>query len=754
MGSRKVTDTPKSKAKAPKVLSKGEKREKPKKPTQESEGSVGPLQLDATEATPQSKFPRTTGKSSAGKKMFELVTEFKPSGDQPRAIEEIKDGFARGLNHQTLLGVTGSGKTFTMAHTIANLNEPALILAPNKTLAAQLYTEFKELFPNNAVEYFVSYYDYYQPEAYIPTTDTFIEKDSAINEQIDRMRHSATRSLFDRKDVIIVSSVSCIYGLGSPEAYEGMMIQLVANTEMKRDHLIRELVRIQYQRNNVDFSRGTVRVRGDVVEIFPPYEEERAVRIEFFGDFIERISWMDPLTGEVLGEIDQIGIYPGSHYATGDDNIKRAMGTIRDELRERLQQFQKEIKLLEAQRLEQRTLYDIEMMEQMGFCPGIENYSRHMTGRGPGAPPPTLLEYFPKNFVTFIDESHVTVPQIGGMYRGDRARKMNLVEHGFRLPSALDNRPLNFQEFEALMDKVVYVSATPGKYELEKSQGMIVEQIIRPTGLIDPEVEVRPVRHQVDDLLKEIRDRVKKKERVLITTLTKRSAEDLSEYYESLGIKVKYLHSDIDTMERMEIIRDLRLGVFDVLIGINLLREGLDIPEVSLVAITDADKEGFLRSERSLIQTIGRAARNINGRVILYADSITESMEKAMGETSRRRTIQAKHNLDNGITPASVKKKIQAGMGNLFDGNPAASLGQEPKKVLSLYDQFSDKPEALQKEIVNLRKKMKKAAESLDFEAAAKIRDEVKRLQILELNMQSGSIEKDTDQVLDGKTKE
>jgi excinuclease ABC subunit B len=591
------------------------------------------------------------------------------------------------------------------------------------------------------VEYFVSYYDYYQPEAYIPSTDTFIEKDSAINEQIDRMRHSATRSLFDRKDVIIVSSVSCIYGLGSPEAYEGMMIHLESNTEMKRDHLLKELIRIQYQRNNVDFSRGTVRVRGDVVEIFPPYEEERALRVEFFGDFIDKITWIDPLTGEFLDDVDQVGIYPGSHYATGDDNIQRAIGTIRDELRERLQHLQKEIRLLEAQRLEQRTLYDIEMMEQMGFCQGIENYSRHLTGRGPGEPPPTLLEYFPKNFITFIDESHVTVPQIGGMYRGDRARKMNLVEHGFRLPSALDNRPLNFQEFEKFMDKTVYVSATPGAYELTKSEGMIVEQIIRPTGLIDPIVEIRPVKHQVDNLLGEIRDRVKKKERVLITTLTKRSAEDLTEYYESLGVKVKYLHSDIKTVERMEIIRDLRLGVFDVLVGINLLREGIDIPEVSLVGITDADKEGFLRSERSLVQTIGRAARNINGRVILYADRITDSIEKAMRETDRRRSIQSEYNKVHGITPATIKKKISEGLGEMFDGNPAAAVGQAPKKSQSLFDRFVDSPDQIGKEIETLRRKMKKAADQLDFESAAKVRDDVKRLQILELSLRSGSID-------------
>jgi len=598
------------------------------------------------------------------KKNFKLVSTFKPAGDQPKAIESIVENFKNGLKHQTLLGVTGSGKTFTMAHAIAQLNQPALILAPNKTLAAQLYSEMKELFPENAVEYFVSYYDYYQPEAYVPSTDTFIEKDSAINEQIDRMRHSATRSLFDRRDVIIVSSVSCIYGLGSPEAYEGMMVHVVVEQKLKRDDLLRELIRIQYTRNNVDFSRGTIRVRGDIVEIFPPYEEERVVRIEFFGDFVEKISWIDPLTGQVFEELDQIGIYPGSHYATGDDNLKKAIVTIQDELGHRLNELKANIKFLEAQRLEQRTYYDIEMMEQIGFCSGIENYSRHLTGRGPGEPPPTLIEYFPKEFITIIDESHVTVPQIGGMYRGDRSRKSTLVEHGFRLPSALDNRPLNFQEFEKLMDKVVYVSATPAAYELEKCEGLIIEQIIRPTGLIDPPVEIRPVKTQIDDLLKEVRDRVSKNERVLITTLTKRSAEDLTEYYESLGIKIKYLHSDIETLERTEIIRDLRLGVFDVLVGINLLREGLDIPEVSLVGITDADKEGFLRSERSLIQTIGRAARNVNGRVILYADRETDSMKKAMGETARRRTIQHAHNVANGITPQTNKKKMKEGLGD------------------------------------------------------------------------------------------
>ncbi len=673
------------------------------------------------------------------KKNFELISTFKPGGDQPKAIETMVENFERGLKHQTLLGVTGSGKTFSMAHTIAKMNMPALVLAPNKTLAAQLYSEFKELFPNNAVEYFVSYYDYYQPEAYIPSSDTFIEKDSAINEQIDRMRHSATRSLFDRRDVIIVSSVSCIYGLGSPEAYEGMMVHVVNGQKLKRDEFLKELIRIRYTRNNVDFSRGNIRVRGDVVEVFPPYEEDRILRFEFFGDFVEKISWMDPLTAQVYEEIDQVGIYPGSHYATGEDNIKNAIKTIQAELLERIQEFQKQLKFLEAQRIEQRTYFDIEMMEQIGFCQGIENYSRHMTGRGAGEPPPTLIEYFPKDFLTFIDESHITVPQIGGMYRGDRARKLTLVEHGFRLPSALDNRPLNFQEFEKMMDRVVYVSATPAAYELEKSEGLIVEQIIRPTGLIDPEVEIRPVKNQVDDLLKEIKIRIDRKERVLITTLTKRSSEDLSEYYESIGIKVKYLHSDIETLERTEIIRDLRLGVFDVLIGINLLREGLDIPEVSLVGITDADKEGFLRSERSLIQTIGRAARNSEGRVILYADRITQSMQKAMDETSRRRKIQSEYNTLHGITPTTIKKKIREGIGDMFDGSLSAYKLQGAKdKTAEQLKKFSEKPNKIQDEILKLKSKMKKLSGQLEFEDAAQIRDEIKRLEILELQIREG----------------
>lgn len=681
------------------------------------------------------------------KKNFQLATEMKPSGDQPKAIQEITSNFQQGLKHQTLLGVTGSGKTFTMAQVIAKLNQPALVLAPNKTLAAQLYGEFKELFPQNAVEYFVSYYDYYQPEAYIPSSDTYIEKDSAINEQIDRMRHSATRSLFDRRDVIIVSSVSCIYGLGSPEAYEGMMIQVTANSEMKRDHFLRELIRIQYTRNNVDFARGTIRVRGDIVEVFPPYEEDRAIRIEFFGDYIEKLAWIDPVTGRVLEEIDQIGIYPGSHYATSDNNLKRAIGSIQDELRVRLNELKGQMKLLEAQRLEQRTYFDIEMIEQMGFCQGIENYSRHLTGRGAGEPPPTLLEYFPKEFITFVDESHVTIPQIGGMYRGDRARKSTLVEHGFRLPSALDNRPLNFQEFEAMMDKVVYVSATPGEYEFKKSEGVIVEQIIRPTGLIDPTIDIRPVRFQVDDLLKEIRARVPKQERVLITTLTKRSAEDLTEYFEAAGVKVKYLHSDIHTIERSEIIRDLRLGVFDVLIGINLLREGLDIPEVSLVGITDADKEGFLRSERSLIQTIGRAARNVNGTVILYADTMTQSIQKAVAETDRRRRIQSEYNTVHGITPVTVRKRIKDGLGDIYDGAVSAKPIDEKGKVNL---KIVRDPSNLQLEIEKLRVKMRNLSKDLEFEEAAKVRDEIKRLQIMDLGLRGGETDKDSAKVIEG----
>jgi excinuclease ABC subunit B len=683
---------------------------------------------------------------------FELVSSFKPAGDQPNAIVELTENMNRGIKHNALLGVTGSGKTFTMAHVIQNLNVPTLILAPNKTLAAQLYTEFKDLFPKNAVEYFVSYYDYYQPEAYVPTTDTFIEKDSAINEQIDRMRHSATRSLFDRRDVIIVSSVSCIYGLGSPEAYEGMMMQIVANKEIRRDVFLRELVRIQYSRNDVDFHRGTFRVRGDVVEIFPPYEDQRAIRVEFFGDFIDQLAWVDPLRGEVLEELDQVAVYPGSHYVSSDERNRIAVETIRTELRDRIGQYSEQMKFLERERIEQRTLYDLEMIQEMGTCSGIENYSRHFTGRAPGAPPPTLIEYFPEDFLTIVDESHVTIPQIGGMYRGDRARKMTLVDYGFRLPSALDNRPLNFQEFEGHMNNVVYVSATPGEYELRKSEGMVVEQIIRPTGLVDPQIEVRPVKHQVDSLLEEIRLRTAKKERVLITTLTKRTAEDLTEYYEGLGIKVKYLHSDIVTLERSEIIRDLRLGIFDVLIGINLLREGLDIPEVSLVAITDADKEGFLRSERSLIQTIGRAARNVNGRVILFADRMTDSMRKAIEETNRRRAIQEEYNRVNGITPTTIIKRISEGMTDLYGMDVKVKKTNGRSMVLrSASSEYKGDIKKLTQEIVKLRKKMKKASDQLEFEEAARFRDEIKRLEMLQLTVLEGDTDKNFTETIEGK---
>ena len=681
-------------------------------------------------------------KDSPHKNLFKIVSDFKPAGDQPKAIEQLVQNFRMAnehpdMKHQVLLGVTGSGKTFTVAHVIQELGVPALIMAPNKTLAGQLYEEFKGLFPNNAVEYFVSYYDYYQPEAYLPATDTYIEKDSAINEQIDRMRHSATRSLLERKDVIIVSSVSCIYGLGSPEAYQGMVIVLETNEQIKRDALLRELVRIQYSRNDIDFHRGTFRVKGDLLEIFPPYEEDKAIRIEFFGDYIDRISWIDPLRRSVLDSLDQVAIYPASHYVNSEDRFKVAIKGIQEELRERINQLKDQMKLMEAQRLEQRTYYDIEMLEELGFCQGIENYSRFLTGRGSGEPPPTLLDYFPDDMVTFIDESHVTVPQIGGMYRGDRARKLNLVEHGFRLPSALDNRPLQFQEFEALMDKVVYVSATPGPYEQQKSKGLLVEQIIRPTGLIDPEVEVRSAKHQVDDLLTEIKKTVAKKERVLITTLTKKSAEDLTEYYQSLGLKVKYLHSEIDTLERSEILRELRLGIFDILIGINLLREGLDLPEVSLVAITDADKEGFLRSERSLIQTIGRAARNAEGHVILYADNMTESMKKAISETDRRRSIQTAYNKKHGITPSTIKKRIGGGLINVYQSKNGKVVRDTENLVVSEKEEkYLLSPQKLKAEIQKLRKKMKTYSEKLEFEDAAKLRDEVKRLELIQLKLE------------------
>ena len=663
-------------------------------------------------------------------RQFRLVSEFRPQGDQPQAIEKLVQGIEKSKRDQVLLGVTGSGKPFTMANVIARINKPTLVIAPNKTLAAQLYNEFHDLFPDNAVRYFVSYYDYYQPEAYVPSTDTYIEKDASINDEIDKLRHSATKALLERSDTLIVASVSCIYGLGSPEAYFDMMVYLEEGSRIQRDQMLRKLVDIQYQRSDFDFHRGTFRVRGDIVEIFPAYEDSSALRIEFFDEQIETIHEIDPIRGKVQRRVDKACIYPASHYVTGEDRMKQATQDIRVELRGRLEELRTEHKLLEAQRLEQRTLYDLELLEEMGFCPGIENYSRHLTGRKPGEPPPTLISYFPNQFLLFIDESHVTVPQIGGMYRGDRSRKETLVEYGFRLPSALDNRPLNFSEFEACLDQAVYVSATPARYELDKSRGAIVEQLIRPTGLTDPEVIVRPARNQVDDLLEEIRKRAERKERVLVTTLTKRMAEDLTDYYQDLNVKVRYLHSDIETLERVEIIRQLRMGVFDVLVGINLLREGLDLPEVSLVAILDADKEGFLRSDRSLIQTIGRAARNVYGTVILYADSITDSMRLAMDETNRRRSLQAAFNKKHGITPQTVIKSIGSPLIKIYEADYVdVPLAAEKEGNYGAKD--------LPRVIQRLKKEMKKAAESLEFERAAELRDRIRAMEEQEIGLRN-----------------
>ncbi|GIN62415.1 UvrABC system protein B [Robertmurraya siralis] len=649
------------------------------------------------------------------KDQFELVSKYSPQGDQPEAIRKIVEGIKTGKKHQTLLGATGTGKTFTISNVIKEVNKPTLVIAHNKTLAGQLYSEFKDFFPNNAVEYFVSYYDYYQPEAYVPSTDTFIEKDSSINDEIDKLRHSATSALFERKDVIIIASVSCIYGLGSPEEYREMVLSLRTGMEIERNQLLRRLVDIQYERNDINFQRGTFRVRGDVVEIFPASKDEHCLRVEFFGDEIDRIREVDALTGEIMGEREHVAIFPASHFVTREEKMRVAIENIEKELEERLKHLRENDKLLEAQRLEQRTRYDLEMMREMGFCSGIENYSRHLTLRPSGSTPYTLLDYFPEDFLMVIDESHVTLPQVRGMYNGDQARKQVLVDHGFRLPSAMDNRPLRFEEFEQHINQIVYISATPGPYEIEHTPEM-VEQIIRPTGLLDPTIDVRPIEGQIDDLIGEIQERIKRNERVLVTTLTKKMSEDLTDYLKEIGIKVNYLHSEVKTLERIEIIRELRLGKFDVLVGINLLREGLDIPEVSLVAILDADKEGFLRSERSLIQTIGRAARNSNGHVIMYADRITNSMELAISETKRRRAIQEEYNKKHGITPTTIKKDIREAIRATLvaeeteEYTPAQKLGSLTKK---------EKEKVLEE----MEKEMKEAAKALNFERAAELRD-------------------------------
>lgn len=650
---------------------------------------------------------------------FKIVSEYKPTGDQPKAIEQLSEGILEGKKHQTLLGVTGSGKTFTIANVIEKVQKPTLVIAHNKTLAAQLCSEFKEFFPDNAVEYFVSYYDYYQPEAYIPNTDTYIEKDASINDEIDKLRHSATAALLERRDVIIVASVSCIYGLGDPDDYKNLMLSLRPGMIRDRDDIIRKLVEIQYERNDIDFRRGKFRVRGDVLEIFPAYSSDKVLRVEFFGDEIDRITEVDYLTGEILGIRSHIAIFPASHYATTRDKMNSALGAIEEEMLERVKYFKSEDKLIEAQRIEQRTKYDLEMMSEIGFCQGIENYSRHISGREPGSAPFTLIDFFDDDFLLVIDESHVTVSQIGAMYNGDRSRKEALIDFGFRLPSAFDNRPLKFPEFEKKVNQAIYVSATPGKYEREHCD-TVVEQIIRPTGLIDPEIDIRPVKGQIDDLLDEINKTVEKKNRVLVTTLTKKMAEDLTDYFKELDIKVKYLHSDIDTLERIEIIRDLRLGVFDVLVGINLLREGLDIPEVSLVAILDADKEGFLRSETSLIQTIGRAARNAEGKVIMYADKITDSMQKAISETNRRRKVQKEYNELHNITPTTIVKSVR--------NNLQTTVAAEEEDKYKVVNADEMDKVGLENIIAEIVKEMKQAAQDLQFERAAELRDKVNSL--------------------------
>jgi excinuclease ABC subunit B len=653
--------------------------------------------------------------------IFKLVSDFSPQGDQPEAIAQLCRGLADQAREQVLLGVTGSGKTFTMAHVIAAMSRPTLVIAPNKTLAAQLYHEFKQLFPENAVEYFVSYYDYYQPEAYIPTTDTYIQKDSSINDLIDKMRHSATRSVLSRRDVVVVASVSCIFGLGAPEDYLGMRVDLQKDMELSRDRLLYDLVAMHYERNDIDFHRGTFRVRGDRVEIFPAYEENQALRIDFFGDCIDAIHEIDPLRGVNLRPLSSATVFPASHYVTTKQTLKRAMQTIKDELKTRIEYFRTENKLIETQRIEERTLFDLEMIQELGYCNGIENYSRHLTGRGAGEPPPTLIDYFPSDYLMFIDESHIGIPQLRAMYKGDRSRKETLVQYGFRLPSALDNRPLRFDEWRRRVGQVIYVSATPAEYEMEKASGAVVEQIVRPTGLVDPQVVVRDAGHQVDDLYAEIVLRKERNERVLVTTLTKRMAEDLSEYYADLGLAVRYLHSDISTLERMDIIRELRMGKFDVLVGINLLREGLDIPEVSLVAILDADKEGFLRSSRSLIQTFGRAARNVNGTVILYADTMTPAMQHAIDETERRRHIQIEFNIAHDIVPQSIKKNITTLFDEVYQKDTEPSTVAEPPA-------FFESSEKLEQSMATLEKEMQQAARELEFERAAELRDRIMQL--------------------------